>query len=131
MFYSEIDGLVMMHLMVLILEKGAGASRGMNRVGWRYKLIPARSGAVPGRCRGDGQRSAATRRHTLRTGVDSGSEDLEKSGCFIVMISNHGHVFQCTVNWSRARHNSAFIAVGAAGSSRKWTGGEFELVSQL
>ena len=131
MFYSAIDGLVMMHLMVLILEKGAGASRGMNRIGWRYRLIPARCGAVPGWCRDDGLLCAATRRHTLRTGADSGSVNLEKSGCFIVMIPNHGRVFQCTVNWARARLRTALIAVGAAGSSRKWTGGEFEVVSQL
>ena len=123
MFYSAIDFMVMMSLMVLILEKGAGASRGMNRIGWRYRLIPARCRVVLERCRGEGLRCAATRRHTLRTGADSGSEDLEKTGCFIVMTANKCRVFQCTVNWARARPRTTLIAVGAAGSSRKFAGG--------
>ena len=80
-------------------------------------MIPARCRVVLERCRGEGLRCAATRRHTLRTGADSGSEDLEKTGCFIVMISNNCRVFWCSVNWARARPETTLIAVGAAGSS--------------
>ncbi|WP_417381653.1 hypothetical protein, partial [Gimesia sp.] len=84
---------------------------------WRYWLTGVRSAATPGRFRGERLRSAATRRHTLGTGAVLRTAYLEKSGCFTVKIRNKWPVFQCTVNWARARHRSTFIAGGAAGSS--------------
>ena len=86
-----------------ILGKGVGRSREMNDLMWRYLSIRARCWGEQWRCRDDGARSAATRRHTLRTGADVTSEYLEKTGCFAVKIGNRWPVFQCTVNWSRAR----------------------------
>ena len=78
-------------------------SKGVFRILWRYLLIWARCLMVPGRCRGDGLRSVATRRHTLRTGAVLQTDYLEKTGLFLVKTWNKWLVFQCTVNWSRAR----------------------------
>ncbi len=100
-----------------ILEKSVGRSREMNDLMWRYLSIRARYLAVLRWCRDESQRSAATRRHTSRTGVVSGSANLEKTGCFMVKTRNNCRVFQCTVNWARARHSLAFIAGGAQRSS--------------
>ena len=99
-----------------ILWKGMGRSSRMNRIGWRYLLTGGRWGAVLERCRGDGLRCAATRRHTSRTGVVSGSANLEKTGCFIVKTWNKWCVFECTVNCSRARLSLSFIVTGAQAS---------------
>ena len=95
-----------------------GRQEGLNRIGWRYLLTGVRSGATCWRFRGDGRRCAATRRHTWGTGADVSTAYLEKRARFVMNTGNKWRVFQCTVNWSRARHNSAFIAVGTAGSSR-------------
>jgi hypothetical protein len=47
------------------------------------------------------------------------SEDLEKTGSFMVMIKNQCRVFRCTVNWSRARLTlSHILGSGALESSR-------------
>ena len=106
-----------------ILGKGVGRSREMNDLMWRYLSIRARYLAVLRWCRDESQRSAATRRHTLRTGADVTSEYLEKSGCFAVKNANKWCVFQCTVNWARARHSLAFIARGAQRSSSFYAAG--------
>ncbi len=104
---------------VRIFSAGARGCQGeLNRIGWRYLLTGVRYIATPGRFRGETLRCAATRRHTLGTGAVMRTDYLEKRGCFMVKIRNKRRVFQCTVNWARARHNSAFIAVGAAESSR-------------
>ena len=86
-------------------ERAYGGQEEMNQKLWRYRLIPARCRALPGRYRDEVLRCAATRRHTSRTGVVSGSANLEKTGSFAVKILNNWPVFQCTVNWSRARHS--------------------------
>ena len=101
-----------------------GRQGGMNRIGWRYRLTGCRSAATPGRLCGDGRRSAATRRHTFGTGADLRTAYLEKRGCFIVMTANKWPVFQCTVNWARARPKTTLIAVGVAGSSPVFSEGE-------
>ena len=106
-----------------ILGKGVGRSREMNDLMRRYLSIRARYLAVLRWCRDESQRSAATRRHTLRTGADVTSEYLEKSGCFAVKNANKWCVFQCTVNWARARHSLAFIARGAQRSSSFYAAG--------
>ncbi len=94
-----------------------GCQGGLNRIGWRSESIWARSGMIFGRFWREGLRSAATRRHTLVTGVVMQTENMEKRGCFMVKIKNKCRVFQCSVNWARARHRTTFIAVGAAASS--------------
>ena len=98
------------------LRKGRESIKWILGTMWRYRLIPGRYFAMSKWCRGEGLRSVATRRHTFGTGEFSGSAYLEKSGCFIVKNGNRRRVFQCTVNWSRARHVLAFIAVGLAES---------------
>ena len=104
----------------IILWKVMGASRGMNNVMWRYGLTENRPAATSGRCRGEALRCAATRRVTSRAGVNSGSANLKKTGSFVVKIRNKWLVFQCTVNWSRARLTLVLIASGAAGSRAKF-----------
>ncbi len=101
----------------IILWKVMGASRGMNNIMWRYGLTGNRPAAMSGRCRDDGLRCVAIRRVTSRTGGVSGSVNLEKTGSFVVKSQNRWPVFQCTVNWARARPKTALIASGAAGSS--------------
>jgi hypothetical protein len=81
------------------LREGREAvKRVQQKQGWRCLLIGNRYRGDQGRCCGDGSRSAATRRHTSGTGAVSGSEDLEKTGSFIVKNRNNCRVFQCTVN---------------------------------
>jgi hypothetical protein len=104
------------------LRKGRGSIKWILGTMWRYRLIPGRYFAMSKWCRGEGLRSVATRRHTFGTGEFSGSAYLEKSGCFIVKNGNKRRVFQCTVNWSRARHVLAFISVGSAESRRVYSG---------
>ncbi len=99
------------------LRKWLEGSKGILKMLWRYRLIPGRCLGEPERCRGEGLRCAATRTRTLRTSVVAGSANLEKTGCFIVNTGNWWPVFWCTVNWSRARHRSTFIAGGAQRSS--------------
>ena len=89
----------------------------MNNSSWRYRLIQDRHRATPGRFRGDAVRCAATRRHTLGTGVIMQTENPEKRGLNAMHTTNNCRVFQCTVNWARARPRTAFIAFGAAASS--------------
>ncbi len=108
---------VSFHCCRKILGRGVGASRGMNRIMWRWVLIESRCWCDQGRRRDEGLRSAAIRRHTSRISVVTDSANLEKTGCFIVKIRNKCRVFRCTVNWARARLKTAFIASGAAGSS--------------
>ena len=96
-----------------------GCQGGMDRIGWRYRLIGGRQNAMPGRFCGDGRRCAATHTGTLLTGVVPGSANLEKTGCFMVMTGNKWRVFQCTVNWARARPKTTLIAGVVAGSSSK------------
>ncbi len=99
------------------LKEGHETIKSVFRLVWRYLLILNRCRGDQCRYCADRLRCAATRRHTSRTGVVSGSANLEKTGCFIVKTRNKCRVFWCTVNWPRARHRTAFIAVGAAGSS--------------
>ena len=80
------------------LREWAEGSKRIFRMMWRCLLIRTRYRTLPGRCRDDGVRSAATRRHTLRTCVVSGSANLEKTGLFLVKTANKWLVFQCTVN---------------------------------
>ena len=101
----------------IILWKGVGRSRGMNNKLWRSGLTGVRCLAVLSWCRDESCRCAATRRHTSRTGADLISEYLEKTGCFIVYLKNWWRVFQCTVNWARARPGTALIAGGVPRSS--------------
>ena len=77
----------------------------LNKIGWRYRVTQARPAAMPGRFCGDSLRCAATRRHTLVTGAVMRTENLEKRTEKRVQTTNNCRVFQCTVNWSRARHN--------------------------
>ncbi len=84
----------------------------------RYRLIQGRSIAMLRRCRDEALRCVATRRVTSRTGVVSGSANLEKTGSFAVKIMNNWCVFQCTVNWSRARLTQTLILAGSEGESR-------------
>ena len=107
----------------IILWKGLGRSRGMNSKMWRTVLIWERCLAVLRRCRDENLRSAATRRHTLGTGVVLTSEYLEKTGSFIVKSTNKCRVFRCTVNWIRARPKTTLIAGGAQRSSSFYAAG--------
>ncbi len=113
----------------IILWKGVGRSRGMNHQKWRSELTGGRCLAVLSGCRDESLRCVATRRHTSRTGADLISEDLEKTGCFIVHLPNWCRVFQCTVNWARARPESTLIASGAPRSSSFYAGGVRECVA--
>ncbi len=101
----------------------------MNNQMWRYGLTANRRAATSGRCRDERLRCAATRRHTSRTGVVSGSANREKTGFILVKIGNEWPVFQCTVNWARARLKTALIAGGAAGSSAIYAEGVRECVA--
>ena len=110
--------------MVCDLREGRDAvNRIQKQTGWRYELTGNRCAAVLRRYRAEALRCVATRRITSRTGVVSGSEDLEKTGSFVMKIKYRWPVFQCTVNWSRARLNSALIASGASGSRGKFSAG--------
>ena len=95
-----------------------GRQEGLIRIGWRCLLILDRCWCEQWRFRDERLRSAATRRHTSRTGADLRTEDLEKRGCFIVMTANKCRVFQCSVNSTRARPKTTLIDVGAVESSR-------------
>ena len=101
----------------IILWKDLGRSRGMNNKMWRYGLTGNRAAATSGRFRGEALRCVSTRRVTSRTGVKMRTANLEKTGSFVVKSQNRWPVFQCTVNWARARPKTALIASGAAGSS--------------
>ncbi|QDT78692.1 hypothetical protein Mal35_21420 [Gimesia maris] len=94
---------------------------GINRIGWRSGLIQGRCWCEQWRFRGERLRSAATRRHTFGTGAVLRTAYLEKTGCFTVKIRNKWRVFQCTVNWARARPKTTLIAGGVAGSSLIWS----------
>ena len=101
-----------------IFSAGARACQGgMNGIGWRYGLTAIRYWAMAGRLWGETLRCAATRRVTSGMSADMRTDYLEKTGLFTVKIRNRCRVFQCSVNWSRARHVLVFIAVGAAASS--------------
>ena len=106
-----------------------GASRGMNNTMWRYGLTEDRPAAMSGRCRGEALRCVAIRRVTLRTGVVVISAYLEKTGSFIVQSQNKWLVFQCTVNWARARLKTALIASGAAASRGVYSAGVRECLA--
>ncbi|QDU13559.1 hypothetical protein CA11_13420 [Gimesia maris] len=80
------------------LREGREAIKWIFRMLWRCLLMWNRCRGDQWRYCADGSRSAATRRHTSGTGAVSGSENLEKTGCFIVKIKNNCRVFQCTVN---------------------------------
>ncbi|QDT93854.1 hypothetical protein Pan161_55410 [Gimesia algae] len=99
------------------LMEGREGIKWILRTGWRSVLIRVRCWDEQCRGRGERLRCVATRRHTSRTGNVSCSANLEKTGSFVVKIKNKCRVFQCTVNWARARLKTAFIAVGTAGSS--------------
>ena len=118
--FSVVCGLVAWWI---ILWKVMGASRGMNNIMWRYGLIKERCWCEQWRCRDEALRCVATRRLPSRTGVLSGSANLDKSGCIAVKIQNNCRVFQCTVNWARARLKTALIAVGAQWSSSFYAAG--------
>ena len=90
----------------------------------RYLLIRVRYWYEQWWCRNERLRCAATRRVTSRMGVVSGSANLEKTGCIAVKNQNKCRVFQCTVNWARARLGLTLNASGAAGSSRIFSVGE-------
>ena len=90
----------------------------MNNSSWRYGLIQGRYKAISRRFRYEAFRCAATRRHTLGTGVIMQTEYPEKRGLNAVHTTNKYRVFQCTVNWARARLKTTFIDIVAAESSR-------------
>ncbi len=100
-----------------------GCQVGMNRIGWRCLLIQGRYWCEQWRFRDERLRSAATRRHTFGTGAVMRTAYLEKTGCFTVKIRNKWPVFQCSVNWARARHRSTFIVGGAQRSSSFYVAG--------
>ncbi len=118
-FFEETEfGILLFSLFAGIFSAEArGCQGGLNRIGWRYESIWARSGVIFGRFRDERLRSAATRRHTSRTGADVRTDYLEKRGVNAVHTTNKCRVFQCTVNWARARPKTTLIAVGATGSS--------------
>ncbi|WP_291179302.1 hypothetical protein [Gimesia sp.] len=95
----------------------------MNNPMWRYGLTEDRYRAVQWWCRGEALRCVATRRVASRTGVVSGSGNLEKTGSIAVKSRNRWLVFRCTVNWARARLKTALIADGATGSSAVYAAG--------
>ena len=96
------------------LREGRGAvKRGQQKTGWRYGLTGDRCAAVLRRYRDETLRCVATRRHTSGTGAVSGSEDREKTAGFRVNLRKWFALFQCSVNWSRARLRIALIADGA------------------
>ncbi len=110
--------------MVCDLREGRDAvKRIQKQTGWRYELTGDRCAAVLRRYRVEALRCVATRRITSRTGAVTGSEDLEKTGSFVMKIKNRCPVFQCSVNWSRARPRIALIAVGVSGSRGKFSAG--------
>ncbi len=95
-----------------------GGQAEMKKIMWRYGLKEDRCWGEQWRCRGEALRCVATRRITSRTGGVSGSANREKTGSFAVKIRNKWLVFQCTVNWTRARHDLVLIlADGKSGSS--------------
>ncbi len=106
-----------------------GASRGMNNIMWRYGLTENRPAATSGRCRGEGLRCVATRRLPSRMSVNMKTDYPEKRGLFMVKTSNRWCVFQCTVNWTRARPKTALIASGAQRSSSFYAAGVRECVA--
>ncbi len=111
-------GISLLSLFAGLFSAGARACQGgLNGIGWRYGLTANRYGAMAGRLCGETLRCAATRRGTSGMSADMRTDDLEKTGLFIVKIRNRCRVFQCSVNWSRARRVLVFIAVGAAASS--------------
>ncbi len=136
MFHNafSVTGIMKLRMMVYLpiscdLREGREAVKGIQqKQGWRCLLIGNRYRGDQGRCCGDGSRSAATRRHTSVTCVDSTTEYLEKTGSFIVKRTNKCRVFWCTVNWPRARPESTLIASGAPRSSSFYAGGVRECV---
>ncbi len=106
--------------MLFLISKLSITARGrqgvLNKVDWRYRLIWNRCWSEEWRHRDEGLRCVATRRHTLGTSAVSSSANLEKTGCIMVKSWNKRLVFQCTVNWARARLISAFIVVGVQAS---------------
>ena len=105
------------------------ASRGMNNKMWRYGLTGDRPAATSGRFRSEELRCVATLRVPSRTGVNSGSANRENTGSFVVKVRNRWLVFQCTVNWARARLSLVLIAVGAQRSSSFYAAGVQEFVA--
>ncbi len=95
--------------------RARGSQGGLNRIEWRCLLIGDRCWCEQWRSWGERLRSAATRRHTSGTRVILRTDYLEKTGCFIVKSQNKWPVFQCTVNWARARHTTTH--------NRPWRGG--------
>ena len=93
-----------------------GCQGGMNRIRWRCVLIGDRCWCEQWRFWGERPRSAATRRHTCGICEVMQTEYLEKRACFMVKMTNKWHVFQCSVNWARARPKTTLIAGGVAAS---------------
>ena len=93
------------------------------RMMWRYRLMWNRCRGDQCRGSADRLRCAATRRHPFGTGTVLQTAHLEKRALNRVNISNKCRVFQCTVNWARARLRTTLIASGASGSSAIWTVG--------
>ncbi len=105
------------------LIQGHVAIKWIFRMMWRYRLMWNRCrGDQCGGC-ADRLRCAATRRHTCGTGTVLQTAHLEKRALNRVHISNKCRVFQCTVNWARARPETTLIAGGASGSSAIWSVG--------
>ncbi len=120
MFHNAFSAykILMIGMMVCIpstsdLREGREAIKWIFRMLWRYLLMWNRCRGDQCRCCCDGSRSAATRRHTSGTGAVLRTAHLEKRPLNRVHISNRCRVFQCTVNWARARHKTALIAGGA------------------
>ena len=117
------DGILTMWMMACIpssinLREGRDAvKRVRQKTVWRYGLTGNRCAAVLRRYRDETLRCVATRRLTSGTGAVSGSEDREKTAGFRVNLRKWFALFQCTVNWARARLRIALIAVGAQRSS--------------
>ncbi len=117
-FWFLMVGMMVCIVSVSDLREGRGAvKRGQQKTGWRYGLTGDRCAAVLRRCRGEALRCVATRRHTWDTCAECAGEELEKTSGFRVNLRKWFALFQCTVNWSRARPKRALIAVGARRSS--------------
>ena len=99
------------------LKEGHETIKSVFRLVWRYLLILNRCRGDQCRYCADRLRCVATRRHTSRTGTVLQTAHLEKRASNRVDISNKCRVFQCTVNWARARPETTLIASGASGSS--------------
>ena len=113
------NGILTMWMMACIpssrdLREGRDAvKRVRQKTRWRYGLTGDRCAAELRRYLDETLRCEATRMHTSERGAVSGSDNLENTAGFRVNLRKWFALFQCSVNWSRARLRIALIADGA------------------